>query len=163
MSPQQRCFVTANIKGEERTVEIIADSLYEAAAMAIEAFRNKDGSLPFDKVEMGFLKVAVGAKVHTIQIKRVKDWLTRVSGTADELRTRQKIYDRIYEGYIRSLSYEHLREFRKRVRETSHPEHVLSSVLAACRVDENHFPSRQKILELIYAWKACRKSRTHLE
>lgn len=160
MSPTQQCSVTATIKGEECTVQIVANSLYEAAAMAIEAFRNKDGSLPFDRVEMGVLKVAVGAKVHTIQIKRLKDWLMRVGGTAEEIHTRQRIYDRIYEEHTRALDYEHLREFRKRVNETTHPEYFLNSVVMACRVDENNFPTRQKILELIYAWKACRKMRS---
>ena len=157
VSPNQKCRVTATIGSQERSVEIVADSLYEAGALAIEAFREADSSI---RLADGVLKVAVASKTHRLRVSRLREWLTRVGGTSEEMETREKIYKRIYKQYSQSLGYENVREFRKRIDTVTCPEDVYVAIHSCLRMDKdkNYFPPRRMILQFIYAWKAVRKT-----
>jgi len=67
------CIVSyLDIQGLRHTVEVDAESLYEAAALAIRAFRRHD----WEPGDLSKLEVEIRSSItHTVTPKRVREWL----------------------------------------------------------------------------------------
>ena len=76
------CFVSyLDTAGIRHTVEVDAESLYEAAELAIRAFKEHD----CEPVGMNQLEVEIRKSItHTLTVKRLHDWLEGGSKSPNE-------------------------------------------------------------------------------
>ena len=84
-----RCVVSyLDTSGIRHTVEVEAQSLYEAAVLAIKVFRQHD----CEPREANQLEIEVRSSVtHTISIRKIHDWLNGGSRTPKEAVTKEKL------------------------------------------------------------------------
>ena len=68
-----KCFVSyLDISGIRHAVEVEAESMYEAAALALRAFREHD----LEPAGMASLEVEIRKTItHTLTVKRLHEWL----------------------------------------------------------------------------------------
>ena len=76
--------------GFRHSVEVDADGLYEAGVLAIRAFRQHDCA----PAELTELQVEVRSSVmHTINLRRIKDWLQGGARSPKEAITKERLRD----------------------------------------------------------------------
>jgi hypothetical protein len=84
-----RCVVSyLDTSGIRHTVEVEAQSLYEAAVLAIRVFRQHD----CEPREANQLEIEVRSSVvHTLTIRKIHDWLNGGAKTPKEAVTKEKL------------------------------------------------------------------------
>ena len=84
-----RCVVSyLDTSGIRHTVEVEAQSLYEAAVLAIKVFRQHD----CEPREANQLEIEVRSSViHTLTIRKIHDWLNGGSKTPKEAVTKERL------------------------------------------------------------------------
>jgi len=85
----KHCIVSfVDLSGIRHTVEVQANSMYEAAATALENFREHECS----PGTAGELEVQVrSAVIHTIAIKRLRDWADLGGGSPRDVILKRRI------------------------------------------------------------------------
>jgi hypothetical protein len=83
------CVVShTDVEGVRHTVEVEAESLYEAAVLAIRTFRQHN----CEPGPVTRLDVEVRSSVtHTVTLKRIQEWLTEGARTPKEAVTKQRL------------------------------------------------------------------------
>ena len=83
------CFVSyVDVSGIRHTVEVSADSLYEAAVLAVRILEQHDCA-PGD---MNALEVEIRSSVtHTLTLKKVKEWVNGGARTPKEAVLRDRL------------------------------------------------------------------------
>ena len=83
------CIVSyVDTSGIRHSVEVEAESLYEAAVLAIKVFRQHD----CEPREANRLEIEVRtAVVHTLTIRKIHDWLNGGAKTPKEAVTKEKL------------------------------------------------------------------------
>jgi len=88
-----KCFVSfLDVSGIRHQVEVEATSMYEAAALAIKAFREHDcepGSLSQLDIE---IRTAV---THTLTVKKLREWLNGGAKTPKEVVIKDRLRELI--------------------------------------------------------------------
>ena len=84
-----KCFVSyLDVSGIRHSVEVDADSLYEAAGMAVKAFKDHD----CEPGGMAQLEVEIRTSItHTLTVKKLKDWLNGGSKSPNEAVTKDRL------------------------------------------------------------------------
>ena len=84
-----RCVVSyLDTSGIRHTVEVEAQSLYEAAVLAIKVFRQHD----CEPREANQLEIEVRSSViHTLTIRKIHDWLNGGARTPKEAVTKERL------------------------------------------------------------------------
>jgi len=84
-----RCVVSyLDTSGIRHTVEVEAQSLYEAAVLAIKVFRQHD----CEPREANQLEIEVRSSViHTLTMRKIHDWLNGGSKTPKEAVTKERL------------------------------------------------------------------------
>jgi hypothetical protein len=84
-----KCFVSyLDTLGIRHSVEVEAESLYEAAVLAVGTFKNH-GCAPG---EISQLEVEVRSSVvHTVTLKRIREWLNGGARSPNEAVIKQKL------------------------------------------------------------------------
>jgi hypothetical protein len=97
--PAKSCLVTVvDASGMRHSVQVQAESLYEAAARGLAALRS-GGWVPQSQLSKSRLEVLVSepAKRHTIQLGRFEAWLTSSGAVGPkEFAKKQKIRELLY-------------------------------------------------------------------
>jgi hypothetical protein len=83
------CIVSyLDTEGLRHTVEVEAESLYEAAVLAIRTFRQHD----CEPGQASILEVEVRSSVtHTVTIRKIHDWLNGGARTPKEAVTKERL------------------------------------------------------------------------
>ena len=78
-----KCFVSyLDLSGIRHQVEVDAGSLYEAAAMAVKAFREHD----CEPGQLSQLEIEIRTSVtHTLTVKKLREWLNSGARTPKEV------------------------------------------------------------------------------
>jgi hypothetical protein len=90
---QKRCRVSVHdLEGTAHTVEVTADSLYEAVARGMKALQSKDWSAP-GAFEASYIRVTVAEPevTHQVSVKKFNEWLERSHGSPRDTIQRQKV------------------------------------------------------------------------
>ncbi len=99
MAEARKCVVKLrDAEGVEHAAQVIAESLYEAACLALRQFRRSAWSRE-TAVDAGTLQVEVweAPTVYKISVASLEKWLARGSGSPREVVLRQKIRSRMNE------------------------------------------------------------------
>jgi hypothetical protein len=82
-------------EGVEHVAEILAASLYEAGAVALQQFRRGDWSREAS-LDTGTLRVEVcESTFYNVRVAELEDWLKRTGGKPSEVALRQKVQSRL--------------------------------------------------------------------
>jgi hypothetical protein len=82
-------------EGVEHVAEVMAASLYEAGAVALQQFRRSDWSREAS-LDTGTLRVEVcESTFYNVKVAELEDWLKRSGGKPSEVALRQKVRGRI--------------------------------------------------------------------
>ncbi len=83
------CIVSyLDTEGLRHTVEVDAESLYEAAALAIRAFKQHD----WEPGDLSKLEVEIRSSItHTVTPKRLREWLSGGSRSPKEAVTKERL------------------------------------------------------------------------
>jgi hypothetical protein len=83
------CFVSyLDTSGIRHSVEVQADSLYEAAVLALRVFKLHD----VEPGDMRSLEIEVRSSVtHSLTVKRIKEWLNGGARTPKEAVAKEKL------------------------------------------------------------------------
>jgi hypothetical protein len=77
-----------DIEGIRHTVEVEAESLYEAAALAIRAFKQHD----WEPGDLAKLEVEIRSSItHTVTPKRLREWLKGGARSPKEAVTKERL------------------------------------------------------------------------
>lgn len=75
-------------EGVRHSVEVDAASMYEAAVLAVCAFRNHD----CEPADLNQLEIEIrSAIVHTVTVKKVRQWLTSTARTPRDLVNKERL------------------------------------------------------------------------
>ena len=83
------CIVSyLDISGVRHTVEVNAESLYEAAVLALRTFKQHD----CEPVGMSNLEIEIRSSVtHTVSVRKVHSWLNGGARTPKEALTKERL------------------------------------------------------------------------
>jgi len=82
-------------EGVEHVAEILAASLYEAGAVALQQFRRGDWSREAS-LDTGTLRVEVcESTFYNVRVAELEDWLKRTGGKPSEVALRPKVQSRL--------------------------------------------------------------------
>lgn len=82
-------------EGVEHVAEVLAASLYEAGAVALQQFRRGDWSREAS-LDTGTLRVEVcESTFYNVRVAELEDWLKRSGGKPSEVALRQKVRSRL--------------------------------------------------------------------
>ena len=88
-----------DLEGVAHTVDVTAESLYEAVAMGLRTVRNSEwaGELPegLAKITVSVASIPVE---HTVQMKKFEEWLQRKGGSPADVTRRQRVRQLLGEG-----------------------------------------------------------------
>jgi hypothetical protein len=93
MPNKRKCIVSLrDEEGVEHSAELVAESLYEAAALALQQFRRSEWSREAS-LEAGTLRVEVcePSTFYRVKVRDVENWLARSAGKPREVAARQKV------------------------------------------------------------------------
>jgi hypothetical protein len=94
MTNKRKCIVSLRDEEgvEQHSAELVAESLYEAAALAIQQFRRSEWSRGAS-LEAGTLRVEVcePSTFYRVKVRDVENWLARSAGKPREVAARQKV------------------------------------------------------------------------
>jgi hypothetical protein len=84
-----KCFVSyLDVSGIRHQVEVEASSLYEAAALAVKAFRDHD----CEPGQLCQLEIEIRTSItHTLTVRKLRDWLNGGAKTPKELVVKEKL------------------------------------------------------------------------
>ena len=84
-----KCFVSyLDISGIRHSVEVEAESMYEAAALAVKVFREHD----CEPGAMAQLDVEIRTSItHTLTVKKLHDWLGGACRSPNERVTKERL------------------------------------------------------------------------
>ena len=97
MPADRKCFVTfRDAEGVEHSAEVAAESLYEAAILALRRFRQSSWSREAT-FGTGMLRVEVWEPpiVHRVSIADLENWLNRSGGKPHEIALRRKLQQKL--------------------------------------------------------------------
>ena len=96
MGQSRRCLVSfRDEEGVEHVAEVMAASLYEAGAVALQQFRRSDWSREAS-LDTGTLRVEVcESTFYNVKVAELEDWLKRTGGKPNEVALRQKVRSRL--------------------------------------------------------------------
>jgi hypothetical protein len=96
MGQSRRCLVSfRDEEGVEHVAEVLAASLYEAGAVALQQFRRSDWSREAS-LDTGTLRVEVcESTFYNVRVAELEDWLKRTGGKPSEVALRQKVRSRL--------------------------------------------------------------------
>jgi hypothetical protein len=96
MGQSRRCLVSfRDEEGVEHVAEVMAASLYEAGAVALQQFRRGDWSREAS-LDTGTLRVEVcESTFYNVRVAELEDWLKRSGGKPSEVALRQKVRGRL--------------------------------------------------------------------
>src|SRR5260370_30272394 len=95
--PQPRkCIVSfRDAKGVEHVAEVMAESLFEAAALGLNQFRRADWSREAS-LDTGTLHVEVcESTFYNVKVAELEAWLNRTGGAPQDIIARQKVRSRL--------------------------------------------------------------------
>ena len=82
-------------EGVEHVAEVLAASLYEAGAVALQQFRRSDWSREAS-LDTGTLRVEVcKSTFYNVRVAELEDWLKRSGGKPTEVALRQRVRSRL--------------------------------------------------------------------
>jgi len=93
----RQCVVTfRDAEGVEHAVAVTAESLYEAAALALQQFRRSEWSREAS-LDTGTFKVEVcePSTFYRVKVAELEQWLTRSGGKPRDVALRQKVRSRL--------------------------------------------------------------------
>jgi len=98
MGSSKRCLVSfRDESGVEHVAEVVAESVYEASALALKQFRRSDWSREAS-FETGMLRVeAIESSLFSILISDLEAWLKKDSGSPREMTMRNSILSKLEE------------------------------------------------------------------
>lgn len=84
-----KCFVSyLEISGIRHQVEVDAESMYEAAALAVKTFKDHD----CEPGAMAQLEVEIRTSItHTLSVKKLHDWINGGGKNPKEVITKEKL------------------------------------------------------------------------
>ena len=84
-----KCYVSyVDISGIRHSVEVEADSMYEAAALAVRVFKEHD----CEPGAMGQLEVEIRTSItHTLTVRKLNDWLNGGSKTPKDVALKDRL------------------------------------------------------------------------
>jgi hypothetical protein len=84
-----KCFVSyLEISGIRHQVEVDAESMYEAAALAVKSFKDHD----CEPGAMAQLEVEIRTSItHTLTVKKLHDWINGGGKNPKEVITKEKL------------------------------------------------------------------------
>ena len=84
-----KCFVSyLDISGIRHQVEVEAESMYEAAAFAIQVFKAHD----CEPGAMANLEIEIRTSItHTLTVKKLRDWLNGACRSPNERVTKERL------------------------------------------------------------------------
>jgi hypothetical protein len=93
---QRKCVVSfRDTEGVEHVAEVTAESLFEAAALALNQFRRADWSRE-ESLDAGTLRVEVcESTFYNVKVAELEAWLKRTGGAPRDIIARQKANDRL--------------------------------------------------------------------
>ena len=96
MGLQRRCVVSfRDHEGVEHVAEVIAASLYEAGALALQQFRRNEWSREAS-LDAGTLRVEVcESTFYHVKVAELAAWLKRTGGTPRDVSIRRDIQNRL--------------------------------------------------------------------
>ena len=96
MGQSRRCLVSfRDEEGVEHIAEVLAASLYEAGAVALQQFRRSDWSREAS-LDTGTLRVEVcESTFYNVRVAELEDWLKRSGGKPTEVALRQRVRSRL--------------------------------------------------------------------
>jgi hypothetical protein len=91
MGQSRRCLVSFRDEEGVEHAEVLAASLYEAGAVALQQFRRSDWSREAS-LDTGTLRVEVcESTFYNVRVAELEDWLKRSGGKPSEVALRQKV------------------------------------------------------------------------
>ena len=98
MGTSKKCFISfRDTDGVEHVAEVLAESVYEAAALALKKFRKSDWSRE-QSFETGILRIEVcESSVYSLLIGDLEQWLKKSGGSPREMSMRDKILGKLEE------------------------------------------------------------------
>ena len=84
-----KCFVSyLDISGIRHQVEVDAESMYEAAALAVKTFKDHD----CEPGGMALLEVEIRSSItHTLTVKKLRDWINGGGKSPKEVVTKERL------------------------------------------------------------------------
>lgn len=99
MGAAKKCVVTfRDAEGVEHMAEVLAGSLYEAGALALQQFRRGDWSREAS-LNTGTLRVEVcESNFYNVRVAELEKWLARAGGSPREVTMRNSIRAKLQRG-----------------------------------------------------------------
>ncbi len=96
MSNPKKCFISfTDTSGVEHVAEVLAESVFEAAALALKKFRRNDWSREAS-FETGILRIEVRAtSCYNVVVSDLETWLQKSTGSPREMNMREKILSKL--------------------------------------------------------------------
>lgn len=96
MGQSRRCLVSfRDGDGVEHVAEVMAESLYEAGASALQQFRRSDWSREAS-LETGTMRVEVcESTFYNVKVAELEAWLKRTGGAPRDMIARQRVKTRV--------------------------------------------------------------------
>jgi hypothetical protein len=96
MGSTRRCIISfRDGDGVEHMIEVTAESLYEAGALALQQFRRSEWSREAS-LDAGTLRVEVcESTFYNVKVAELEAWLKRTGGTPRDIIARQKVRSRL--------------------------------------------------------------------
>lgn len=90
--PLRSCVVSFTApSGIRHTVEVTAESLYEAAALGLSLLRKEEWSEPIAPGTQLEVQVREPATIHTVSVMQIRKWCDGVAVSPDEVLKRQRV------------------------------------------------------------------------
>lgn len=106
MTNLRSCTVSfRDASGIQHSLEITAESLYEAAALAIKVFRSKKWDVPLPPPTALQIAVKAPAVTHTLTIKQVEDWVGATPKNPKEALTKKRLRELLADKTASGSSY----------------------------------------------------------
>lgn len=98
MSSSRKCAVSfRDVSGVEHVAEVLAETVYEAAALALKKFRRNDWSRDAS-FETGMLRIEViETNSYNVLVSDLEAWLKKSGGSPREMNMRDKILSKLEE------------------------------------------------------------------
>jgi hypothetical protein len=101
--PPKPCLVTlTDNDGVRHQVEVSAESLYEAAVLALAAFKADDWTEQIGPATRLLVEARALAVSHILSVQQVQRWLERSAGSPNDIARRRRLKD-VLGGAIRIL------------------------------------------------------------
>jgi hypothetical protein len=89
--PPRSCTVSFTGPSGRHSVDVTAESLYEAAALGLSMLRKEDWSEPIAPGTQLEVKVCEPATTHTVSVQQIQRWCDGVAVSPDEILKRERV------------------------------------------------------------------------